>query len=264
MVKPQGVWLRPTVLGEVAEAAVAVEKPRIKAVQPAAKQPAAVARSAARPLLSAALVLCCCVLAVFVALQVHAVALPALLPDSNTAESARAEDAAFSLAAVGPHVLPEDSQSAQQATSPEPEETGEPEHDAMAAQPEEAILPNAAPSRAFAEPPQIASRGDAESGEITVGDETFKYTRRLPMECTAYTWTGDRTATGTWPAIGTIAVDPLVIDLGSRVYVEGYGLAIATDTGGLIKGHIIDVYLNSEAECVIWGRKRGVMVYILE
>ncbi|MCH2922074.1 3D domain-containing protein, partial [Listeria monocytogenes] len=45
-----------------------------------------------------------------------------------------------------------------------------------------------------------------------------------------------------------IAVDPSVIPLGSRVYVEGYGEAIAADTGGAIKGNKIDVHLNSVQE----------------
>ena len=59
------------------------------------------------------------------------------------------------------------------------------------------------------------------------------------------------TATGTVPTynpggISTIAVDPRVIPLGSLVYVENYGKAIAADTGGAIQGNIIDVFVNSE------------------
>ena len=48
--------------------------------------------------------------------------------------------------------------------------------------------------------------------------------------------------------LSTVAVDPRVIPLGSKVWVKGYGYAIAADTGGAIKGNIIDVYVNSEAE----------------
>jgi 3D (Asp-Asp-Asp) domain-containing protein len=112
----------------------------------------------------------------------------------------------------------------------------------------------------------IASRsGDnADAGEIIVGGEAFAYTRRLSMESTAYTWTGNKTATGTWPTVGTVAVDPQVIPLGSRVYVDGYGFATAADTGGLINGNIIDVYLDTRDECIKWGRKRGIAVYVLE
>lgn len=59
-----------------------------------------------------------------------------------------------------------------------------------------------------------------------------------------------------------IAVDPRVIPLGSRVYVEGYGTAIAGDTGGAIKGHRIDVLMPDKASSSAWGR-RQVRVVIL-
>lgn len=78
----------------------------------------------------------------------------------------------------------------------------------------------------------------------------------MVMEATAYTWTGYRTATGTWPIRGTVAVDPEVIPMGTKLYVEGYGLAVAADTGGAIKGNIIDVYLPTESECWQWGRRQ--------
>ena len=83
------------------------------------------------------------------------------------------------------------------------------------------------------------------------------------MIATAYTHTGYRTATGTWPSRGTIAVDPTIIPLGTRLYVEGYGEGIAEDTGGAIQGHIIDLYMESEDECWAWGR-RQVEVRIIE
>ena len=85
----------------------------------------------------------------------------------------------------------------------------------------------------------------------------------ITFEATAYTWTGYRTATGTWPSRGTVAVDPEVIPLGTKIWVEGYGEAVALDTGGAIKGNIIDVYLATESECWQWGR-RMVEVRILE
>lgn len=98
-------------------------------------------------------------------------------------------------------------------------------------------------------------------------DGEMEYKDLIYCESTAYA--GDTiTATGTVPSynpggISTIAVDPRVIPLGSLVYVENYGKAIAADTGGLIKGKIIDVFLNSESECRTWGRKYNVPVYIL-
>jgi len=77
----------------------------------------------------------------------------------------------------------------------------------------------------------------------------------ITFEATAYTWTGYRTATGTWPSRGTVAVDPNVIPLGSVLYVEGYGPAVAADTGGDIKGQRIDLYMDSYEEAIQFGRR---------
>ena len=79
------------------------------------------------------------------------------------------------------------------------------------------------------------------------------------------------TATGMKAQYGVIAVDPRVIPLGSRVYVESsdggkswvYGFAIAGDTGGAIKGNRIDLCYNTKAECYQFGRKSAT-VYVLE
>lgn len=86
----------------------------------------------------------------------------------------------------------------------------------------------------------------------------------LVMEATAYTHTGNPTATGAWPtAYYTVAVDPSVIPMGTRLYVEGYGYAVAQDTGGAIIGNRIDVFFDSEGECINWGR-RSVVVHVLD
>ncbi|MFF2754953.1 3D domain-containing protein [Psychrobacillus sp. NPDC058041] len=65
------------------------------------------------------------------------------------------------------------------------------------------------------------------------------------------------------PDIKVIAVDPDVIKLGTKVYVEGYGYAIAGDTGAGIKGNKIDVFFSSTSEAYKWGRK-NVKIKILE
>lgn len=101
----------------------------------------------------------------------------------------------------------------------------------------------------------------------TTGTEVGTAIKTLTMESTAYYGHGI-TASGLKPVrnpdgISTIAVDPDVIPLGTKVYVSGYGLAIAADTGGAIKGNIIDVFLNTHEECISWGR-RQVTVQILE
>jgi len=60
-----------------------------------------------------------------------------------------------------------------------------------------------------------------------------------------------------------IAVDPNVIKLGTKVHVEGYGYAIAGDTGGAIKGNKIDVFIPTKSEAYKWGRK-NVKITIVE
>lgn len=79
--------------------------------------------------------------------------------------------------------------------------------------------------------------------------------RVLIMEATAYCYTGQRTKTGTWPQRGTVAVDPWVIPLGSWLWVEGYGAGVAEDTGSAIRGNRIDVFMETEAEALNWGRR---------
>ena len=81
------------------------------------------------------------------------------------------------------------------------------------------------------------------------------------FESTAYTWTGYPTASGKWPREGvTIAVDPDVIPLGSAVMIWGedgewMGIYEAQDTGRLIRGRIIDLYIQDYAECIEYGRQ---------
>ncbi len=94
--------------------------------------------------------------------------------------------------------------------------------------------------------------------------------RELVCVATAYTHTGYRTATMTWPQEKrTIAVDPSVIPLKSRVYVTCdtwpsiNGIYIAEDTGGFIKGHRVDLFMDSKNQAILWGR-RQVTVRILE
>ncbi|WP_174734410.1 LysM peptidoglycan-binding and 3D domain-containing protein [Mesobacillus harenae] len=58
------------------------------------------------------------------------------------------------------------------------------------------------------------------------------------------------------PNAKVIAVDPSVIPLGSKVYVEGYGYATAEDTGGAIKGNKIDVFIPEQSDALDWGRKQ--------
>lgn len=71
------------------------------------------------------------------------------------------------------------------------------------------------------------------------------------------------TASGLKSNYGVVAVDPKVIPLGTLLYVEGYGYAVAGDTGGAIKGNKIDVFFYYPSEARDWGVRR-VKIYILD
>ncbi|BAK57223.1 3D/G5 domain-containing protein [Candidatus Arthromitus sp. SFB-mouse-Japan] len=110
-------------------------------------------------------------------------------------------------------------------------------------------------------------------GKITFLGEEYSIKYSKLVESTAFYNSGSNgnhiTATGN-PTLynpdgwSTIAVDPKVIPLNTKVYVEGYGFAIAHDTGGAIRGNIIDVFMPSREAAYNWGRKKGVKIYILE
>lgn len=95
----------------------------------------------------------------------------------------------------------------------------------------------------------------------------FSRSRILTMRATGYgpgengRW-GNRTALGKRVGYGIVAVDPRIIPLGSRLYIEGYGHAIAGDTGSAIRGRRIDLGFDSDREAHRIGR-REVRVMIL-
>jgi 3D (Asp-Asp-Asp) domain-containing protein len=122
--------------------------------------------------------------------------------------------------------------------------------------------------------PAAAPAPAQESAEGTVPDD-LAGRRVLMMEATAYDpgpeSTGKRpghpaygiTASGMRAGYGIVAVDPRVIPFHTRLYIPGYGYAVAGDTGSAIKGHRIDLGYATYGEAVRWGR-RMVPVYILE
>lgn len=75
------------------------------------------------------------------------------------------------------------------------------------------------------------------------------------FESTCYSLDGI-TASGRPVGQGIVAVDPRVIPLGTHLFVEGYGSAVAADTGGAIKGRIVDVWLPTDSQCFAWGRQQ--------
>ncbi len=98
------------------------------------------------------------------------------------------------------------------------------------------------------------------------GHHVNKYSRVLTMEASAYSsqdpGNGNYTATGSRLKKGIVSVDPRLIPLGTRLYVEGYGYAVADDVGGAIKGHRIDLAYDSRSEALQFGRQT-VKVYVL-
>ncbi|MEY9978959.1 3D domain-containing protein, partial [Lysinibacillus sp. RC79] len=95
------------------------------------------------------------------------------------------------------------------------------------------------------------STSNSASKEITV--EASAYTASCEG-CSGITATGINLKTN--PNAKVISVDPAIIPLGSKVYVEGYGEAIAGDTGGAIKGNRIDVFFPSQQDAINFGVKR--------
>jgi 3D (Asp-Asp-Asp) domain-containing protein len=81
---------------------------------------------------------------------------------------------------------------------------------------------------------------------------------RLKVDAVAYHLPG-RTASGLPCAKGVVAVDPKLIPLGTKLFVPGYGRAVAADVGVGIKGRIIDVWMPNHAAARKWGRKTVVI-----
>ena len=99
----------------------------------------------------------------------------------------------------------------------------------------------------------------------------IKYSSKTTLRATAYTHTGNRTATGVYPQPGYVAVDPKEIPYGTKMYIVSadgkyvYGYAIAADTGGFIYGDRtdMDLFLDTKEQCVKFGR-RDIVVYFVD
>ncbi len=117
--------------------------------------------------------------------------------------------------------------------------------------------------------PQVILVGSLQ--QVSRGGQDIRFDRALAVKSTAYcpcalccgaTGVG-KTCTGVPAAKGVVAVDPEVIPLGTRVYIDGYGYALAADVGSAIKGNKIDVCFDTHAEALAWGL-RDTKVYILK
>ncbi len=116
--------------------------------------------------------------------------------------------------------------------------------------------------------PKIVAYGTA--GTVSRGGQTLRFKRAYEMSATAYypgpestgKWANGYTSIGMKATFGIVAVDPKVIPLRSRVYVDGYGYAIAADVGSAIKGLRIDLCYDTLQEALNWGRRK-TKVYVL-
>ncbi len=114
--------------------------------------------------------------------------------------------------------------------------------------------------------PRIVEVGTMSANMI----EGKRYKKKIVMNATAYSARkGAKTASGTLARVGAVAVDPRVIPMGTKLYIEStdgfptYGFAVAEDRGRSIKGNKIDLYYNTRKEAMRFGR-RNVTVYILD
>jgi 3D (Asp-Asp-Asp) domain-containing protein/septal ring factor EnvC (AmiA/AmiB activator) len=126
------------------------------------------------------------------------------------------------------------------------------ELEAQAARAEERTreLESALPEPAQAQTEPVATTPVA----APVSDQPSGSGRQLTVDAVAYSLPG-RTASGLPVGNGVVAVDPTVIPLGTRMYVPGYGPAIAADVGTAIKGLIIDLWFPTYEQAVSWGRR---------
>ncbi|MBT2709523.1 DUF348 domain-containing protein [Pseudomonas sp. ISL-84] len=116
----------------------------------------------------------------------------------------------------------------------------------------------------------VGTKVAAATQVVSRGTSSKEGGKEIYVSSTAYTahcsGCSGKTATGldlrANPGAKVIAVDPSVIPLGTKVYVEGYGYAVAADTGGAIRGNKIDVFFATKAEAYKWGR-RTVKIKIL-
>ncbi len=100
---------------------------------------------------------------------------------------------------------------------------------------------------------------------------TYRYMRSLRLVATAYNGSyaqnGPWGATAAWNGMplvrGMVAVDPSVIPLGTRLYVDGYGPALAADTGSAIVGDRIDLYFDRSAQQTAKFGIKTLNVYVL-
>lgn len=117
-------------------------------------------------------------------------------------------------------------------------------------------------------PQQAQQSQEQKPQSSSVASAGYENWRKMTVEATGYSNVADETGGGSITAIGSgvrwgiIAVDPRVIPLGSKVYIPAFGRTfIAEDTGGAIKGNIIDIFFDHGDKAREWGR-RSIEIYV--
>lgn len=100
-------------------------------------------------------------------------------------------------------------------------------------------------------------------GTVNIGGKNVSYSYYIDCDSTFY-YAGGITASGLPADENVVAVDPRVIPLGTELYISGVGKRIAADTGGAIKGNIVDICFDRNNPLTATYGRRGVRVYILD
>ncbi|PEU56410.1 peptidoglycan-binding protein [Priestia megaterium] len=184
----------------------------------------------------------------------------------KTAQAAQSQTASAPVAKAAPQAQQPQTAQAQQEQAAQEQTQKEQEQAQVAAQ-AQAAQEQAQKEQAAQQQQQAAQQQQQQQQQ----SQQQASGKSMTVEATAYTANcagcSGTTATGvnlkSNPNQRVIAVDPSVIPLGSKVYVEGYGQAVAADTGGAIKGNRIDVFVSSDSAAQDWGR-RSVKITVID
>ncbi|MGB3569915.1 MAG: LysM peptidoglycan-binding domain-containing protein [Priestia megaterium] len=197
----------------------------------------------------------------------------------KTAQAAQSQTASAPVAKAAPQAQQSQTAQAQQEQAAQEQAQKEQEQAQVAqaqaaqeqTQKEQAQVAQAQAAQEQAQKEQAAQQQQQAAQQQQQQSQQQASGKSMTVEATAYTANcagcSGTTATGvnlkSNPNQRVIAVDPSVIPLGSKVYVEGYGQAVAADTGGAIKGNRIDVFVSSDSAAQDWGR-RSVKITVID
>lgn len=183
-----------------------------------------------------------------------------------------------------PQPQPQSQQAPAVASTPAPAKTkaAATSDTAKKAQPKQVkkAAPAAAEPKTAIETKKVAAQPSANKSVVTVSGKEIKPSKTIQAVASAYTGSAEENGGyagldyfGSTLKVGTIAVDPKVIPLGSTLYVTGYSfdglpvggmMAVASDTGGAIKGNRVDIFVPSTGEQAKLFGYQNVTVYVVD